>query len=210
MSNQLQHAIGATREGRTLEAKRILADLLKTDTENVQAWFLLAMLVDSPEKKQAYLQRVLVLDPTHEKASAALGIEPAENTPDPQPATSSDPTTTTEQMSDSFEAMDDFSDLNMAEEEDEFDDWRQGSSDPQTLVDLMPTQVSMPIESLETVEESESAELPEENLPTDFEFIAEPEKETAGPSLWIWNLLLALFSLGALITAVLLILQLLN
>ncbi|MEM7331814.1 MAG: tetratricopeptide repeat protein [Chloroflexota bacterium] len=68
----LQEAINATRSGNNIEAQKILADILKTDTDNTQAWYLLALLVDSPEKKEAYLNRVLALDPDHEKAKEAL------------------------------------------------------------------------------------------------------------------------------------------
>ena len=72
MSAKLQEAISATRNGDKVGAQKILADILKADTENTQAWYLLAMLVDSPEKKQAYLSRVLTLDPHHEKATEQL------------------------------------------------------------------------------------------------------------------------------------------
>jgi len=39
---------------------------------NAQAWYLLSLLVDSPAKKQAYLQKAAELDPTHEKAVQQL------------------------------------------------------------------------------------------------------------------------------------------
>ena len=68
----LQDAINATRNGNSVEAQKILGGILKTDTENTQAWYLLALLVDSPEKKEAYLKRVLALDPSHEKAKEEL------------------------------------------------------------------------------------------------------------------------------------------
>lgn len=72
MSVTLQDAINATRNGDSVGAQKMLADILQADTENVQAWYLLALLVDSPSKKEAYLNRVLALDPTHEKAAALL------------------------------------------------------------------------------------------------------------------------------------------
>lgn len=69
MSATLQDAILATRGGDKVGAQKVLADILKNDTENVHAWYLLALLVDSPQKKRAYLTRVLALDPSHEKAN---------------------------------------------------------------------------------------------------------------------------------------------
>lgn len=84
MAAQLQDAIKATRNGNTVEAQKILADILKSDTENVQAWYLLALVVDSPDKKEAYLTRVLTLDPNHVKAHEALAeLEAVELPPPP-------------------------------------------------------------------------------------------------------------------------------
>lgn len=72
MTTKLQHAINETRNGNKVKAQKLLADLLKEETDNVQAWYLLSLLVDSEEKKEAYLSRVLTLDPEHEKAQELL------------------------------------------------------------------------------------------------------------------------------------------
>lgn len=72
MSEKLQQAIAATRAGKTKDAQILLTQLLKEDKEDVHAWYLLSLLVESPEKKRAYLSRVLALDPSHAKARAQL------------------------------------------------------------------------------------------------------------------------------------------
>lgn len=72
MSQKLKQAITATRAGQPKEAQILLAQLLQENPNNTQAWYLLSLLVDSPTKKQAYLQKVVALDPTHEKAHEQL------------------------------------------------------------------------------------------------------------------------------------------
>lgn len=72
MNTLLQEAITATRAGNKKEAQLLLAQNLKADPDNVQSWYLLSMLVDSPEKQAVYLSKALTLDPTHEKVQARL------------------------------------------------------------------------------------------------------------------------------------------
>lgn len=72
MSQKLKQAIAATRAGQSKEAQILLAQVLQENPSNTQAWYLLSLLVDSPSKKQAYLNKVVALDPTHEKAQQAL------------------------------------------------------------------------------------------------------------------------------------------
>jgi len=72
MSQKLKQAIAATRAGQSKEAQVLLAQVLQENPNNTQAWYLLSLLVDSPSKKQAYLNKVVALDPTHEKAEQAL------------------------------------------------------------------------------------------------------------------------------------------
>lgn len=98
MTAKLQEAINATRNGNTVEAQKLLADILKADTENVQAWYLLSLLVDSPEKKQAYLNRVLALDPMHEKAQEALASFYSEQSAPPPVVQAEPPTPTVDLM----------------------------------------------------------------------------------------------------------------
>ncbi len=72
MNEKLQQAIAAARDGQSTEAQLLLTQLLQEDPNDVQAWFLLSNLVDSEQKKTAYLGKVLALDPQHEMAAQAL------------------------------------------------------------------------------------------------------------------------------------------
>lgn len=72
MTQKLQQAIQLARSGDKQKAQYLLAQTLQEEPENAQAWYLLSLLVDSESKQTAYLQRVLALDPTHEKAQARL------------------------------------------------------------------------------------------------------------------------------------------
>lgn len=72
MRQKLQDAIVATRAGNTREAQLLLTDILKEDPNETQAWFLLSNLVESEDKKMAYLGKVLALDPSHNKAAQQL------------------------------------------------------------------------------------------------------------------------------------------
>lgn len=72
MNVKLQQAIGAARVGESQKAQVLLAQILKEDTRNVHAWFLLSHLVESKEKKVAFLQKVLELEPAHQKAQERL------------------------------------------------------------------------------------------------------------------------------------------
>jgi hypothetical protein len=72
MNQKLQQAIQAARVGDNKKAQYLLSQTLQEDPEEVQAWYLLSLLVDSEAKQTAYLQRTLALDPTHEKAQARL------------------------------------------------------------------------------------------------------------------------------------------
>lgn len=90
MGVTLQDAILATRNGDKVGAQKVLVNVLKADTENIHAWYLLALLVDSPEKREAYLNQVLRLDPTHEKAREALGALSVTETSTVQPSHESD------------------------------------------------------------------------------------------------------------------------
>lgn len=72
MDQRLNQAISAARAGETRNAQRLLADVLKDDPDQVQAWFLLSHLVDAPEQQTAYLSKVLTLEPGHQQARQRL------------------------------------------------------------------------------------------------------------------------------------------
>lgn len=99
MNDKMSQAITAARSGQSQKAQVLLAQILKEDQTNVNAWFLLSHLVDAPEKKTAFLKRVITLDPQHQKAQQALAsIKPKdaivadkEQAPVPEPITASTP-----------------------------------------------------------------------------------------------------------------------
>ena len=72
MSEKLQQAIQATRAGDKKNAQFLLTQAIQEDPNNPQSWYLLSLLVDDKEKKQAYLTKVIELDPDHAKAHEQL------------------------------------------------------------------------------------------------------------------------------------------
>ena len=72
MDKNLKEAIEAVRTGDTLAAQRQLTALLDKDPQQVQGWYLLSLLVDSPQQQAAYLSKTLALNPNHEKAREQL------------------------------------------------------------------------------------------------------------------------------------------
>lgn len=72
MNQKLQQAIAATRAGQKREAQLLLTQVLQEDEQDVHAWYLLSLLVESPQKQRAYLGKVLALDPDHEPAREHL------------------------------------------------------------------------------------------------------------------------------------------
>jgi hypothetical protein len=72
MSDKLQQAIQATRVGDKKNAQFLLTQAIQEDPNNPQSWYLLSLLVDDKEKKQAYLTKVIELEPEHAKAHEQL------------------------------------------------------------------------------------------------------------------------------------------
>lgn len=72
MDDKLQEAIQTVRQGNKKEAQRQLTALLEENPEQVQGWYLLSLLVESPQKQAAYLSKTLALNPQHEKAKEHL------------------------------------------------------------------------------------------------------------------------------------------
>ena len=68
MDEKLKDAIAAVRAGDKDTAQRQLTALLDEDPQQDQGWYLLSLLVDSPQKQAAYLSKTLSLNPLHEKA----------------------------------------------------------------------------------------------------------------------------------------------
>ena len=74
MDDKLKDAIAAVRTGNKREAQQQLTMLLDEDPTQVQGWYLLSLLVDSPQKQAAYLGKTLALNPNHEKAKEQLTL----------------------------------------------------------------------------------------------------------------------------------------
>jgi hypothetical protein len=55
-------------EGNTQEAIILLKDIIKQDTGSVEAWLLMAQLVDEPQQQKDYLKQALSLDPNNKEA----------------------------------------------------------------------------------------------------------------------------------------------
>ncbi|MCP4425612.1 MAG: hypothetical protein GY803_14045 [Chloroflexi bacterium] len=72
MNEKLQQAMIAARNGQATEAQLLLTEVLKEDPGETQAWFLLSNLVESKQKKVAYLSKTLALDPQHDMAKQML------------------------------------------------------------------------------------------------------------------------------------------
>jgi len=65
MELKLQQAIIATRAGQTEIAQSLLAQHIREEPEDANAWFLLSHLVNSQERRSRYLTKTISLDPTH-------------------------------------------------------------------------------------------------------------------------------------------------
>lgn len=69
---QLQQAIALAQSGQREEARRLLQQIVSYDPTVVAAWLWLATVAATPSERIYALQQVLNLDPTNEKARAAL------------------------------------------------------------------------------------------------------------------------------------------
>ncbi|VAW42784.1 hypothetical protein MNBD_CHLOROFLEXI01-99 [hydrothermal vent metagenome] len=72
MNDKLKEAIQTVQAGDKQEAQRQLTELLEDNPQQVQGWYLLSLLVDSPQKQAAYLSKTLALNPQHLKAKEQL------------------------------------------------------------------------------------------------------------------------------------------
>jgi len=81
--------------GDTAAALPLLAKILKSDPNFVQAWYLLGMTIDDKEKKRRAFNQVLRLDPAHEKAKIQLKWLETDSAPsqeiEPEPKVTTSP-----------------------------------------------------------------------------------------------------------------------
>ncbi|MFQ5434454.1 MAG: tetratricopeptide repeat protein [Anaerolineae bacterium] len=89
MDDKLRMAMVAARAGQNKEAQFLLTQVLQDNPQETNAWFLLSHLVDSDDKKITYLEKVVALDPGHEKAAEQLAAltAVAQPTPTDEPET---------------------------------------------------------------------------------------------------------------------------
>ncbi len=78
MTSTLQDAVSAVRDGDYEEAQRRLAEVIRANPDDVQAWYLLSQIVDSDARRAAYLSKTLALNPYHERAWAEFYSLPTE------------------------------------------------------------------------------------------------------------------------------------
>ncbi len=72
MHQFVESAIEATNQGDKNKALDLLKQALTANPNDVDAWLVLAALVDEPERKRQCLERVLALDPVNQLARAEL------------------------------------------------------------------------------------------------------------------------------------------
>lgn len=70
--NPLKAAADLIRKGKPDKARPILVDLLRTDSNNAQAWFLLSYSLVDPQRRQYALLQALRVDPQFERARQRL------------------------------------------------------------------------------------------------------------------------------------------
>lgn len=72
MENPLKQAADLFKKGERSQAVEILKEVIRSDPNNLNAWYGLALCLDDVEKKIFCLQRVLRLNPNHQKAKELL------------------------------------------------------------------------------------------------------------------------------------------
>jgi hypothetical protein len=79
MDNNLQQAITLIKSGNKKEGGQMLAEMVKKDPRNIDAWLWLSSCVNSNEQRVFCLKKVLEVDPNHNVARSALSkLQPPE------------------------------------------------------------------------------------------------------------------------------------
>jgi len=68
----LKEGIAAARAGRAAQARAYLLPVVQADERNVQAWYWLSRVVESPDEREICLENVLALDPGHSAVQSEL------------------------------------------------------------------------------------------------------------------------------------------
>ena len=72
MDNNLQEAIALIKSGKKKEGGQMLAEIVKKDPRNINAWLWLSSCVNSDPQRIFCLNKVLEIDPNHDLARSAL------------------------------------------------------------------------------------------------------------------------------------------
>src|SRR5215211_1196292 len=72
MDNNLQQAIALIKAGNKKQGGQMLADIVKSDPRNVNAWLWLSSCVNTDEQRIYCLKKVLAIDSNHKVALSAL------------------------------------------------------------------------------------------------------------------------------------------
>ncbi len=72
MDNNLQQAIALIKSGKKKDGGQILAEIVKKEPRNIDAWLWLTSCVNSNEQRIYCLKKVLEIDPNHNAARSAL------------------------------------------------------------------------------------------------------------------------------------------
>ena len=68
----LKEGIAAARAGQATKARDCLLPVVQGDERNVQAWYWLSRVVESPDEREICLENVLALDPGHAGVQSEL------------------------------------------------------------------------------------------------------------------------------------------
>jgi hypothetical protein len=78
MTVTMKEAIAAARAGDSERAQLLVAEIIQSDPNDPQAWYLMSQLVDSDARRATYLNKTLQLDPSHERARVEFSALPTE------------------------------------------------------------------------------------------------------------------------------------
>lgn len=91
ITDELRTALNYLRAGRIKDARPIILQILKTNPEIDQAWYMLSFVVSDRDKQIYALQQVITLNPDHEKAKARLAKVLAGGSDSPTASSSAQP-----------------------------------------------------------------------------------------------------------------------
>ncbi len=198
MNQKLKQAMDATRSGHTKEAQLLLTQILQENPNEPQAWYLLSMLVESENKKISYLEKVITLNPSHQKAQEQLTqlnpiIAESEPTLLPQSTFDVDVLTPSEEtIPDWIEELEPEADSNQllaqeeADDEDEeaLPDWLKEPAQDNWIESEQPTLISEPTKAVSIAEDEEKPYQNNEPTPKETDKISTSisEKPTSTPT----------------------------